>query len=560
MSRYATTSFLRFNLKPLTTSILSLFLFAWHDSELTGNRIKKAYRRKALELHPDRNYGKVEESTQLFADVQTAYEILSDPQERAWYDSHRDTILSNKDPQAEDHYEHNLRLTTAEDIMQMFMNFNGQLDYSDNPSGFYSSLRSVFATLAREESVACEWEGLNNVDYPSFGSSTDTYDSTVKTFYSAWNSFWTKKTFSWKDVFRYSEAPDRKVRRMMEKENKRFRDESVKEFNEAVRALVAFVKKRDPRYVPNRQTEAERLQTLRNKVAAQAARSRAANQANLKQDGLPHWASVKTPEEVQIGADESEEDLEPQEKLVCVLCKKSFKSEKQWEAHEKSKKHFKSIQHLRRKMRKEDKVISLSHLEHKPQGTTSASSDEEEEEAGPEPVSSVNRLIEDEEEPTKINGKTPVIFTTSALPDVKETDCLKSSISSLETGEEYALWKEVGKRYPGGIDLMDSATASPLHRITNSDHILRVDGTLSMKQVKEGSNLPSMGKAKEKRLKKAAQKTPNTTGAQPEFICASCMTGFPSKTQLFNHIKDFNHAAPATKAAQGKKAKKAKNR
>ena len=46
----------------------------------TEDEIKKAYRRKALELHPDRNYGDVERTTALFADVSTAYEVPSDPQ------------------------------------------------------------------------------------------------------------------------------------------------------------------------------------------------------------------------------------------------------------------------------------------------------------------------------------------------------------------------------------------------------------------------------------------------------------------------------------------------
>lgn len=35
----------------------------------------------------------MEECTEQFRQVQQAYEVLIDPQERAWYDKHRDAIL-----------------------------------------------------------------------------------------------------------------------------------------------------------------------------------------------------------------------------------------------------------------------------------------------------------------------------------------------------------------------------------------------------------------------------------------------------------------------------------
>jgi hypothetical protein len=41
----------------------------------------------------DKNRDNPEEATKRFHLVQSAYAVLSDPQERAWYDNHREQIL-----------------------------------------------------------------------------------------------------------------------------------------------------------------------------------------------------------------------------------------------------------------------------------------------------------------------------------------------------------------------------------------------------------------------------------------------------------------------------------
>ena len=53
----------------------------------TAAEIKKAYRKKALEYHPDKNPGD-KEAEEKFKEAAQAYEILSDEQKRAQYDQY----------------------------------------------------------------------------------------------------------------------------------------------------------------------------------------------------------------------------------------------------------------------------------------------------------------------------------------------------------------------------------------------------------------------------------------------------------------------------------------
>ena len=241
--------------------------------------------------------------------------------------------------------------------MGLIGRFNSSVPFTDAPNGFYGILQETFSNLAREEDAACDWEGLEPVEYPSFGGSEDNYEDVVRPFYRVWMNFSTKKTFSWRDAYRSADAPDRATRRLMEKENKRFRDEGIREFNDAVRSLLAFVRKRDPRYIPNSQTEADRQKILRDAAAAQAARSRAANQAKLKEHVIPPWAQSQAPEDTLSVSGSEESEVEH---IECVVCGKTFKSEKQYETHEKSKKHIKAVQQLQREMRKENELLELN--------------------------------------------------------------------------------------------------------------------------------------------------------------------------------------------------------
>ncbi|MDD3794297.1 MAG: DnaJ domain-containing protein [Candidatus Gracilibacteria bacterium] len=55
------------------------------DKTATNEEIKKAYRKKAMQYHPDRNPGD-KSSEEMFKKVNTAYETLSDDKKRKQYD------------------------------------------------------------------------------------------------------------------------------------------------------------------------------------------------------------------------------------------------------------------------------------------------------------------------------------------------------------------------------------------------------------------------------------------------------------------------------------------
>jgi curved DNA-binding protein CbpA len=73
------------------------------SQQATPEELKSSYRKLALVYHPgrkilsnkflDKYQGDKSIAEEKFKELQNAYSILSDPQERSWYDSHRESIL-----------------------------------------------------------------------------------------------------------------------------------------------------------------------------------------------------------------------------------------------------------------------------------------------------------------------------------------------------------------------------------------------------------------------------------------------------------------------------------
>lgn len=455
--------------------------------------IRRAYKKKALELHPDRNFNDEENATKKFAEVQTAYEVLSDPQERAWYDSHRDAILRGDDDVGEASPEYyNVRITTTEEIMALIGRFNSNVPFNDSPTGFFGVLDTTFDQLATEEAAAWEWASQDPVEYPPFGNANDDHESVARPFYASWSNFSTKKSFSWKDKWRLTDAPDRAVRRLMEKENKKLREDAIRDFNDAVRSLVAFVKKRDPRYVSNTQSEADRQKILRDLAAAQAARSRAVNQEKLNNTFVADWAQSRTDNETYDEFATSEDESEV-ECFECVVCNKLFKSEKQFEAHEKSKKHTKAVQQLQRQIRKEGRDLDL---------------DVEQEEPARAVASTMNREDPITEDIMSKHQRQSATATQTEQLEVEGIGDGLASSSEDTLDDEYAARDVVEGRL---------ASESKTNLSGDQQDLVSQIGSVTLGEDKDAEDTASkkIGKAKAKRAKKAAKQVQDNTVSLP---------------------------------------------
>ncbi|KAF4322927.1 hypothetical protein BBO99_00001098 [Phytophthora kernoviae] len=315
--------------------------------DATSVEIKKAFRLQALRWHPDKhqkNGISNEEATDMFQTIQNAYEVLSDPHEKKWYDEHREQILRGGDDGDED---------ASEDELNLFRYFSSSVykGFGTDDKSFYVVYGELFAKVCISMLTIDELD-LENGDAsrtdaaPVLGDGQTSMDD-VNYFYQHWKSYITQRSFAWVDEYKTTDAPTRLVRRAMEKENKKLRDTARKAFTTEVRELVDFVCRRDPRIQSfQKQKEQEKEQRRieeeakkREKQAAYDAERRA-----FQKQQEERWAdssmqtSRVTDRDIELELEKLRKKMDA-DVLVCDLCNKTFKSTKQLQNHLTSKKH-----------------------------------------------------------------------------------------------------------------------------------------------------------------------------------------------------------------------------
>ncbi|ORZ30732.1 DnaJ domain-domain-containing protein [Catenaria anguillulae PL171] len=519
------------------------------DPQATDRELKLAYRKKALLLHPDKNLADPTSAQQRFILVQHAYDTLSDPNERAWYDANRDQILSAPASVSNplDPTTWTAHGTTADQLFAYFSPTCFPQGFSDHPSGFFSVYSALFAELAREEKDAGSKANLTDVPFGKSQASRKTVDS----FYAHWEAFSSAKSFAWNDKWKLSDAPDRRVRRLMEKENEKLRETDRKKFTDTVRKLVEFVKKRDPRVKAfAAASEAER--TAKHKAHLERLKQeKAARQDAVANYVEPEWARVKDEDldallddleldndrDVLGGADDQaalEQELaDLADTLFCVVCDLDFLDVDDPEAaiveHVHSKAHRKRLAQLKHEMVEEEQSRSSTPL---PKQVDGQGSDvEEEQEAQAEDSSRFTC------EPC---GKS---FDLQAAWDAHcknkkhlktVRDAAKKPSSSSSTSSASAPSPSASSKKKQSAPVTDVEEGEP----TNDDD-------------SDGDDAPAAKGAKAKRAARAAKKAAAAAaaatdsgldGATTIHACNVCKQAFPSRSKLFDHVRDSGHA------------------
>lgn len=424
------------------------------------------------------------------------------------YDRHKDQILRGTQSDYED---------ASLDVFQYFT-ASCYKGFGDDDGGFYKVYGDIFHQIATEDlEFMDDEEEFDRI--PKFGNSTSDYEKIVGPFYGFWQSYSTKKSYSWLCPHNINEIRDRRILREIEKETRKLAQKARKDRNEEVRALVSFVRKRDKRvqqYKILLEEKAEQNRIKQNqKRLEQIKKNRLEMETMSKStvlnvDGYEEmlrqmektYASsddddyddddgndnsdmgeiIDRAEDLEVNCESDDDEEEYIDHLYCVACNKSFKNESSFKNHETSKKHLSNIERLKREMLDEDAGFKENE-----------SLDENHDSNDSEDV----QRVEPVKKSKKSKKKNRVIVQSEPEQESEEIE----SVTQPESVEEKT-------------EVVEKPRKS----------------------------------AKAKRLKKTEQSNSAVTTADSKpldidtsHVCVTCKSTFDSKNKLFAHLKKTNH-------------------
>lgn len=424
------------------------------------------------------------------------------------YDNHREQILRGSHTDYED------------ESLDVFLYFTASCykGFSDDPTGFYAVYAKVFDRIAAED---IEFKDSPNEyeQIPKFGASTSDYKTVVGPFYAYWQSYCTKKSYSWLCPHNISEIRDRRILREVEKETKKIAQKKRKERNDEVRALVSFVRKRDKRVQEHRKILEAKAEQNRYKQQQHRLTQLRKNQQEAQEMLNSQMSLLSTDHEEQLrqmeqayGTDNDDEDDENEDgvssenednndfidDLYCVACNKTFKNICSFENHGFSKRHRENTELLREYMHKEDK----EHVE-------------EHQNMAPE-----HENIDNESPAGEVASKKMANKRAKKLKKLK-TQCINDTENELED-----IIDDVGNLLDVDKDDWNEEGTKKKKKFKNKRE--------SKKSIHK--KIPSLDESETQSYMKKSNKS-----NESNHKCVTCSTIFESKNKLFAHLKKTNH-------------------
>lgn len=248
------------------------------------------------------------------------------------------------------------------------------------------------------------------------------------------------------------------------------------------------------------------------------------------------WQQVD-PLKNQIDAGDEWAEAEGAEEFECVACRKTFRSEAAWASHERSKKHLKEMDRLRREMLEENEVLGLGE-----DGEDDSDVAEEFASAGEEVEAPASPAVEDAEE-------------VSPELETKQT-CSPQVIDQLLSEDEAPRRPKSGRKKGGKSNTATPRETSPVRSsrvevgLTGivSDAVGSDDGSnvnVDVESKAPDDAKPELSKRDKRRAREAAKKAKEEEGKgnpSTQETCNICKKSFTSRTKLFAHIKESGHA------------------
>lgn len=428
--------------------------------------------------------------------------------------------------------------------------------FGDDPKGFYAVYAEVFNKLASEDS---EYLTEDDPEIPSFGKSDSPYEE-VAEFYSYWMSYSTKKSYVWLDPYSIKDAPNRKVAKLLEKENKKVRDKAKKERNEEIRNLVAFVRKRDKRVHAWTQHLKEKARSNLRKCEEHRIKKINERSNLLKNYKESEWSKFSNVEndlklieenlakEFGDNTSSSENDMLNEEynmendSLFCVACSKLFKTTKAFENHEKSKKHKENVEFLKQNMIEEDMKINNS-LDHHSFSYSAKDMKNTEIDGHYDNDDEQGDSVEKKNIEKKKRVKNKVItLECSDSEDVEDLDHLLES----EKQKQRRLRKEhlmselkIGPEKKNKKKNKNQNCTKSCNEMINRNCTLKENISSNLEDTERLGLKYVTKNVKEMSLEGNTQDTKKSGDAH---VCAVCKGQFPSKNKLFTHLKATGHS------------------